>query len=43
MDTLTRDQILDNTVGISHGANTLGKGVNPTILPPATGEIVGQT
>ena len=28
-------QILDEAVYISHRTNTLGKGMNPTILPPA--------
>ena len=35
-----RVQILDETDCISHSTNTLGKGMNPIILPPA---IVGQT
>ena len=26
-----------------HCTNTLGKGLNPIILPPAMGKIVGQT
>ena len=43
MDTATRVQILDETDCISHSTNTLGKGMNPNILPPAMGEIVGQT
>ena len=30
--------ILDKTVCISHGANTLGKGMNPIILPLAMGK-----
>ena len=34
----TRVQILDETDGISHSTNTLGKGMNPIILPPAMGE-----
>ena len=38
MDTVTRVQILDKTDCISHSTNTLGKGINPIILPP-----VGQT
>ena len=42
MDTVTRVQILDETDCISHSTNTLGKGMNPIILPPAMG-IVGQT
>ena len=40
MDTPTRVQILDETGCISHSTNTLGKGMNPIILPPA---MVGQT
>ena len=35
MDTVTRVQILDETDGISLSTNTLGKGTNPIILPPA--------
>ena len=38
-----RVQILDETDCISHSTNTLGKDVNPIILPPAMGKIVGQT
>ena len=35
---------LDEAVCISHSANnTLGKSMNPTILPPAMGRIVRQT
>ena len=37
MDTVTRVQILDKAICISHSANTLGKSVNPNILPPAMG------
>ena len=36
MDMVTKVQILDKTVCISHSANTLEKGMNPTI-PPLTG------
>ena len=36
-------QILDETDCISHCINTLGKGMNPIISPPAMGKIVGQT
>ena len=32
-----RVQILDETDCISHSTNTLGKGMNPIILPPAMG------
>ena len=35
MDTATRVQILDQIDCISHSTNTLGKGMNPIILPPA--------
>ena len=31
-------QILDGTGCISHSTNTLGKGMNPIILPPAMGK-----
>ena len=31
-------QILDKVVWISNSANTLGKGINPTILPPTIGK-----
>ena len=31
-------QILDGTDCISHSTNTLGKGINPIILPPAMGK-----
>ena len=40
MDTVTRVQILDKGVCISHSANTLG--MNPIILPPAMGKLVRQ-
>ena len=43
MDTATRAQNLDESDCISHSTNTLGKGMNPIILPPAMGKIVGQT
>ena len=35
MNMAIRVQILDEAVCISHSANTLGKGMNQTILPPA--------
>ena len=38
MDTATRVQILDETLCILHGANTLRKGMNVTILPPDIGK-----
>ena len=40
MDTAIRVQILDETDCISHCTNTLGKGMNPIILPPAMGNVV---
>ena len=43
MDTVTQVQILDETDCISHSINTLGKGMNPIILLPGMGKIVGQT
>ena len=43
MDTATQVQFLDETDCISHSTNTLGKGMNPIILPPAMGKTVGQT
>ena len=43
MDLTTRVQILDKAVCISHSVNTLGKGMNTTIIPPARGKIVGKT
>ena len=38
VDTTTRVQILDEPDYISHSTNTLGKGMNPNILPPAMGK-----
>ena len=38
MNTATRVQILDETNCISHSTYTLGKGMNPIILPPAMGK-----
>ena len=38
LDTTTRVQILDETDCISHSTNTLGKAMNPIILPPAMGK-----
>ena len=43
MDKATRVQILDEIDCISHCTNTLGKGMNVIILPPAMDKIVGQT
>ena len=37
----TRVQDLDEAVCISHSTNTLGKGMNPAILPQAMVKIVG--
>ena len=44
MKTVTRVQIPNKAVRISHSTNTLEKGMNP-IIPPlqAMGKIVGQT
>ena len=38
MDTATWVQILDEANYIPHSTNTLGKGMNPIILPPAMGK-----
>ena len=38
MNTATRVQLLDETDCISHSTNTLGEGMNPSILPPAMGK-----
>ena len=38
MDKVARVKILDETDCISHSTNTLGKGINPIILPPAMGK-----
>ena len=38
MDTATQVQILDQANCISHSTNTLGKGMDPIILPPAMGK-----
>ncbi len=38
MDTTTRVQIQDQANCISHSTNTLGKGMNPIILPRAMGK-----
>ena len=35
MDTANQVQILEESVCISYRANTLEKGLNPNILPPA--------
>ena len=38
IDTATQVQILADANCISHSTNTLGKGMNPIILPPAMGK-----
>ena len=38
MDTTTQVQVLDLTDCISQSTNTLEKGMNPIILPPAMGK-----
>ena len=38
MDTATWVQIPDETDNISRSTNTLGKGMNPIVLPPAMGK-----
>ena len=40
---VTQVQILDKAVCISYSTDTLGKGMNTTVLPIAMGKIVGQT
>ena len=42
MNTATRIQILDETDCISHSTNTLGKGTNLIIQPPAMGKYLGR-
>ena len=42
MDMITWVQILDETVCILLKANTLGKGKDLTILPPAMGKKLGR-
>ena len=41
MDKVTWVEILDEIICILHEAYTPGKGMNPTILPPAMCTIVG--
>ena len=43
MNMATWVQILDGDICISHCTNILGKDMNPIILLPAMGKIVGQT
>ena len=38
MDKLTRVQIMDKVDCILHSTNTVRKGMNPIIIPPATGK-----
>ena len=38
VDTTSQVQILDEPDCISHSTNTLGKGMNRNILPPAMGK-----
>ena len=38
MDTETQVQILDEVDCISHNTDTLGKGMNPTIIPSTMGK-----
>ena len=38
MHMVTQVQISGEAVSISHSSNTLGKGMNPIILPPAMGK-----
>ena len=38
METAIQVQFLDKTHCISNSTNTLGKGMNPIILPPAMGK-----
>ena len=38
MELMSQAQILDEAVCISLGANTFGKGMNPSVLPPAMSE-----
>ena len=42
-NTVTRVQIQEEFVCISHTVNIVGKSMNPTILPPAIEKIVEQT
>ena len=42
MDSVTRAQILDETICILHSPHTLGKVMDPTILPPAMGKLLGK-
>ena len=43
MDTVTRVEILDETDCIPNCSNTLGKGMNPIIPPPAMCKIIVNT
>ena len=39
MDTASQVQILDEAYSISYSTNTMRKGMNPIILPPAMGKL----
>ena len=43
MDSPTQVQTLSQAISISHSTNTVEKGMNSNILPPAMGKIVEQT
>ena len=40
---VVREFVLQSRYYVHFRANTLGKGMNPLILPPAMGKIVGRT
>ena len=40
---VVREFVLQSRYYVHFGANTLGKGMNPLILPPAMGKYVGRT
>ena len=42
MDSATRVQILNELVYILHSTKTIGKGMNPIILPPGMGTHQGK-
>ena len=43
MDIATRVQIMDKTISISNGSDTLWKGMNPIIVNPAQGKLGSST
>ena len=43
MELAIQVQIQNEVVYILHSTNTLGKGMNPTIFPPAMGSNFGMT